>query len=75
MLGLQHARAERRLRRRARAAQKLLAIPAGDNVVRLLPPLIVDEDEIGEAVAPARRAPARRSRAPMRALAERGAAE
>jgi acetylornithine/N-succinyldiaminopimelate aminotransferase len=30
--------------------QKLLTIPAGDNVVRLLPPLIVDEAEIGEAV-------------------------
>jgi acetylornithine/N-succinyldiaminopimelate aminotransferase len=30
--------------------EKLLTIPAGDNVVRLLPPLIVDEAEIGEAV-------------------------
>jgi acetylornithine/N-succinyldiaminopimelate aminotransferase len=30
--------------------EKLLTIPAGDNVVRLLPPLIVDETEIGEAV-------------------------
>jgi acetylornithine/N-succinyldiaminopimelate aminotransferase len=29
---------------------KLLTIPAGDNVVRLLPPLIVDENEIAEAV-------------------------
>ena len=26
--------------------QKLLAVPAGDNVVRLLPPLTVTEDEI-----------------------------
>jgi acetylornithine/N-succinyldiaminopimelate aminotransferase len=30
-------------------AEKLLAIPAGDNVVRLLPPLIVDDEEIREA--------------------------
>jgi acetylornithine/N-succinyldiaminopimelate aminotransferase len=30
--------------------EKLLTIPAGDNVVRLLPPLIVNEAEIGEAV-------------------------
>jgi acetylornithine/N-succinyldiaminopimelate aminotransferase len=31
-------------------AERLLAIAAGDNVVRLLPPLIVTEAEIGEAV-------------------------
>ena len=30
--------------------QRLLAIAAGDNVVRLLPPLIVSETEIAEAV-------------------------
>jgi acetylornithine/N-succinyldiaminopimelate aminotransferase len=30
--------------------EKLLAIPAGDNVVRLLPPLIIDEAEIREGV-------------------------
>ena len=29
--------------------EKLLAVPAGDNVVRLLPPLIVTDEEIGEA--------------------------
>ena len=29
--------------------EKLLTIPAGDNVVRLLPPLIIDEQEIAEA--------------------------
>jgi acetylornithine/N-succinyldiaminopimelate aminotransferase len=33
----------------ARAA-KLLTVPAGDNVVRLLPPLIIDENEIAEGV-------------------------
>ena len=32
-------------------AEKLLTVAAGDNVVRLLPPLIVDEAEIAEAVA------------------------
>jgi len=32
-------------------AEKVLAVAAGDNVVRLLPPLIVEEAEIAEAVA------------------------
>jgi acetylornithine/N-succinyldiaminopimelate aminotransferase len=31
-------------------AEKMLTVAAGDNVVRLLPPLIVDEAEIAEAV-------------------------
>jgi acetylornithine/N-succinyldiaminopimelate aminotransferase len=31
-------------------AQKLLTIAAGDNVIRLLPPLVVSEDDITEAV-------------------------
>ena len=31
-------------------ANGMLAVPAGDNVVRLLPPLIIDEQHIGEAV-------------------------
>jgi acetylornithine/N-succinyldiaminopimelate aminotransferase len=31
-------------------AEKLLAVAAGDNVVRLLPPLIIDEPEIADAV-------------------------
>ena len=30
--------------------EKLLAVPAGDNVVRLVPPLIVSEDELREAL-------------------------
>ena len=34
----------------AARAQKLLTIPAGDGVVRLLPPLTVSEEEIAEAV-------------------------
>jgi acetylornithine/N-succinyldiaminopimelate aminotransferase len=32
-------------------AQNLLTIPGGQNVVRLLPPLTITDDEIGEAVA------------------------
>lgn len=35
----------------ALTGEYLLAVPAGDNVIRLLPPLIVSEDEIREAVA------------------------
>ena len=34
----------------AARVQDLLVIPAGDNVVRLLPPLTVTEDEVGSAV-------------------------
>jgi len=34
----------------AALAQKLLVIPAGDNVVRVVPPLVVDEAEIAEGV-------------------------
>jgi acetylornithine/N-succinyldiaminopimelate aminotransferase len=37
-------------------AQKMLVAAAGDNVVRLLPPLIVTEEEVGEAVARLHRA-------------------
>ncbi len=32
-------------------ANGLLAVPAGDNVVRLLPPLIIGEEEVEEAIA------------------------
>jgi len=32
-------------------AEKLLAVAAGDNVVRLLPPLIVEEADIAEGIA------------------------
>jgi acetylornithine/N-succinyldiaminopimelate aminotransferase len=54
--------------------QKLLTISAGDNVVRLLPPLIVSEAEVGEAVKRLARACAALERE-MRAMAQRGAAE
>jgi acetylornithine/N-succinyldiaminopimelate aminotransferase len=40
-------------------AEKMIVVAAGDNVVRLLPPLIVSEDEIAEAVARLDRACAR----------------
>ena len=39
--------------------EKLLTVGAGDNVVRLLPPLIVGEAEIGEAIAARRGAASR----------------
>ncbi|MGB7431557.1 MAG: aspartate aminotransferase family protein [Ahrensia sp.] len=32
-------------------AQHMLSVPAGDNVVRLLPPLIITDDEISQALA------------------------
>jgi acetylornithine/N-succinyldiaminopimelate aminotransferase len=47
----------------ATRAEHLLTVGAGDNVVRLLPPLIVSEQEIAEGVARLDRACARLSRA------------
>jgi acetylornithine/N-succinyldiaminopimelate aminotransferase len=44
-------------------AEKLLAVAAGDNVVRLLPPLIIEEREIAEAVSRIDRAAERIERA------------
>ena len=43
-------------------AEKMLTVAAGDNVVRLLPPLIVSEQEIAEGVARLDRACARLTR-------------
>jgi acetylornithine/N-succinyldiaminopimelate aminotransferase len=40
-------------------AETMLTVAAGDNVVRLLPPLIVSEDEVAEAVRRIDRACAR----------------
>jgi acetylornithine/N-succinyldiaminopimelate aminotransferase len=45
-------------------AEKLLTVAAGDNVVRLLPPLITGEAEVAEAVVRIERACARMMRAP-----------
>jgi acetylornithine/N-succinyldiaminopimelate aminotransferase len=44
-------------------AEKTITAAAGDNVVRLLPPLIVSEDEIAEAVARIERACSRLAKA------------
>ena len=44
-------------------AEKMLAVSAGDNVVRLLPPLIIGDDEIADGVARLDRACARLGRA------------
>ncbi|MBI4274130.1 MAG: aspartate aminotransferase family protein [Rhizobiales bacterium] len=54
-------------------AEKLLTVAAGDNVVRLLPPLIVGDAEIGEAIAMIDRACAHLARAPA-AATKQGAA-
>jgi acetylornithine/N-succinyldiaminopimelate aminotransferase len=53
--------------------QKLLTVSAGDNVVRLLPPLIVNEAEVAEAVRRIDRACEAVERE-MQAMAQRGAA-
>jgi acetylornithine/N-succinyldiaminopimelate aminotransferase len=50
-------------------AEKLLTIAAGDNVVRLLPPLIVGEADVAEALARIDRACAAVSRAKARPVA------
>ena len=50
----------------AARAHKLLVIPAGDNVVRLLPPLVISDDELAEGV--------RRLDAACRAVEREGAA-
>ncbi len=47
-------------------AEKMIAVAAGDNVVRLLPPLIVSEEEIAEAVRRIERACARLAKAHAR---------
>ncbi|MCB1364617.1 MAG: aspartate aminotransferase family protein [Rhodobacteraceae bacterium] len=40
-------------------AEQLITVPAADNVIRLLPPLVITEDEIAEGVARLDRAAAR----------------
>ena len=44
-------------------AEKMITVAAGDNVVRLLPPLIIGEHEISEAIARIDRACTRLARA------------
>ena len=50
MLGLK-CKVPNQLLLKALAAERMLAVQAGDNVVRLLPPLIVGETEIDQACA------------------------
>jgi acetylornithine/N-succinyldiaminopimelate aminotransferase len=47
-------------------AEKMITVAAGDNVVRLLPPLIVGEEEVAEAVKRIERACARIAKAHQR---------
>ncbi len=58
----------------AARAQKLIVIGAGDNVARLLPPLIVTETEIGEAIERLDAA-CLAIEAELKGVAKRGAAE
>jgi acetylornithine/N-succinyldiaminopimelate aminotransferase len=44
-------------------AEKMITVSAGDNVMRLLPPLIISEQDIAEGVARLDRACVRLSRA------------
>ncbi len=55
-------------------AEKMIAVAAGDNVVRLLPPLIVSEQEIMEGVARLERACERLRHAQKAAPSQRGGA-
>jgi acetylornithine/N-succinyldiaminopimelate aminotransferase len=55
-------------------AEKLLAVAAGDNVVRLLPPLIVEEADIAEAISRLDRAATAVERAAARDRATQEAA-
>ncbi|MBO0712308.1 MAG: aminotransferase class III-fold pyridoxal phosphate-dependent enzyme, partial [Acetobacteraceae bacterium] len=55
-------------------AEKLLAVAAGDNVVRLLPPLTVEEAEIAEGIARLDRAASAIERAAARKAATQEAA-
>ena len=52
--------------------ENLLAVAAGDNVVRLLPPLIVGDDEVADGDGHAR--PRLRAARPRREAREQGAA-
>ena len=44
-------------------AEKMITLPAGDNVMRLVPPLIISEQEIAEGVTRLDRACAKLARA------------
>ena len=55
-------------------AEKMITVAAGDNVVRLLPPLIVSDDEVAEAVRRIDRACGRIAAARAKSSAKPGAA-
>ena len=55
-------------------AEKMIAVAAGDNVVRLLPPLIISEPEIAEGIVRLDRACGRLLRAQEAALQGKGGA-
>jgi len=57
----------------ATRAENMLTVGAGDNVVRLLPPLIISEQELAEGVARLDRALARLSRAQAQTRKEKAA--
>lgn len=54
--------------------EEMITVAAGDNVVRLLPPLIISDDEIGEAVNRIERACARLAQTHPRQAGKPGAA-
>jgi len=54
-------------------AEKMIAVAAGDNVVRLLPPLIISEQEIAEGIARLDRACVRLTRVQEAAAKEKAA--
>src|SRR5580698_5746933 len=56
-------------------AEKVIAVAAGDNVVRLLPPLIINEQEIAEGIARLDRACGALDRAHSRNHAQKGKPE
>jgi acetylornithine/N-succinyldiaminopimelate aminotransferase len=56
-------------------AEKVIAVAAGDNVVRLLPPLIINEQEIAEGIARLDRACGALDRAHSRNQAQKGKPE
>lgn len=68
MLGIKAAVPSANLLKAIRA-ERLLAVPAGENVIRLLPPLIVTAEEAREGLARLERAAASVSAVPARASA------
>jgi acetylornithine/N-succinyldiaminopimelate aminotransferase len=51
LMGIKTVVPNTELQQELRDGQKMLTVSAGDNVVRLIPPLIITEDDVAEAVA------------------------